>query len=209
MNTFLVLKTIKSQKQMNLDLTIIAQIITAFAAVAAVLMYFKQKRDRVSEASAVVLLEIRQAEKAITIFKESGIVNTINGQLLIPTNNWKSYAHLFVRRFDFDELELISRFYLHCQAIDRCIIQMSTVEQVRDKTTAFQNSLCSLALDYRSKPDLYPKERDAFINLINPENTVLIPVIPREHISKHLNAIESVTTTSAGVKLKKLANRRW
>lgn len=104
-----------------MGLTKLSQIITAVAAIAAVLIYFKQKRDRISEAATVVLLEIRQAEKTITTFRESGIVNAIDGKLLIDTDSWKNYAPLFARRFDFDELDLINRFYSNCQAIDRFI----------------------------------------------------------------------------------------
>ncbi len=173
------------------------------------LFYFKQKRDRISEAATVVLLEIRQAEKTISTLQESRFVNTIDGQLLIVTNRWQDYAHLFARKLDHDELDLISRFYSNCQAIDRFIGQISSEEQVRAKTVAFQKTLCSLALENKNNPDNYKNDRDAFVERINSEDLTLTPKAPRDLISRRLNAIESVTTTSAGMKLKHLASRRW
>lgn len=89
------------------------------------------------------------------------------------------------------------------------IAQISSEEQVRAKTIAFQNNLCSLALESKNNPEQYIKDRDAFTDQVNAENTTLMPNVPRELISRRLNAIESVTTTSAGIKLKKLADRWW
>lgn len=186
-----------------------AEIITSLAAILAVLIYFKQKRDRVSEAATVILLEIRQAERRISALRESGFVNISDNQLIITNNNWKNHSHLFARKFDHDELDLINRFYSNCQAIDRYTAQVSPEEQVRAKTIAFQESLCTLALKHIMDDAQYRSERDAFMNRINSENTTLTPTAPRDQIAKRLNAIESVTTTSAGIKLKKLANRWW
>ena len=101
-----------------------AEIITSLAAILAVLIYFKQKRDRVSEAATVVLLEIRQAERRISALRESGFVNISDNQLIITNNNWKNHSHLFARKFDHDELDLINRFYSNCQAIDRYTVTL-------------------------------------------------------------------------------------
>lgn len=177
----------------------------------AIYLYLIQKKDTKIQAARVLLLEIRTAEERISQIKEEvqdGLLHDLPS--VFPTKSWKIYSNLFVSDFDQDELRSISLFYDYCELIEdfakrnNDFFWVTTEERARiiqqklaDLVIHSQTTEESIDLDLAKQKIL-----DAFANdsyLYSPQKTI-------NEIKKYSEKINAITTTSVGIKLKKIAN---
>lgn len=170
----------------------------------AICLYLKQKKDYKRDAANIILMEIRHAEKEIEQIKLN-IVKSFNAiKLLLPTNNWAKYNYLFIKDFDRDELDLINNFYNRCSAIDNALSQMSISKQIEQKTGYIQNALVEMAKSCLSQAD-FDNKKKLFLKIIEKEKYVFHPSAPISIIVQGLNNLVTITTSTVGNKLKKIA----
>lgn len=88
------------------------------------ILYIWQKRDRKKSAAKVVEVEISGAEdrlKELKVkFAESG-GEEIGNALIMPSNSWNQYKHLFIRDFTPKQWQKISEFYDNCELLNKAV----------------------------------------------------------------------------------------
>ena len=89
---------------------------TILAALAAFVVYNKQKSDTKRDAAKIILQEIRRAEDIISDYKQNGGYQF--AKKIIATNSWSKNIHLFVGDLDNDELDRISNLYSTGEYLD-------------------------------------------------------------------------------------------
>jgi len=176
----------------------------------AIFLYLKQKNDFKRDAANIILMEIRDAENKINIIK-SGKMVTVE-EILLPTNNWVKYNYLFISDLDRDELDLINNFYNQCVLIDKSLSQLSLTKQLEQKSSYIHQKIVQIAWeksqlqdDNQKIQDIFNKEKNKFLNLIQNDKYAFIATVPQESIITASNNINSITTSSAGIKLKNIA----
>ena len=96
---------------------------TILAALAAFVVYNKQKSDTKRDAAKIILQEIRRAEDIISDYKQNGGYQF--AKKIIATNSWSKNIHLFVGDLDNDELDRISNLYSTGEYLDTLIKKIS------------------------------------------------------------------------------------
>lgn len=208
---------------------LINPLITFIAGLVALIVYLWQKQDKKSDGAAIVLMEIRLAEKGIEIIKRSGSINPNVYNPLLISNHWIEYSHLFVKNLDQNEMDAINNFYNDCITIDKSIEQLSISKQLEQKSKAIHDSLSKIALDVIDMPEvmdsrmagqsnglsaaarvanmteIFNEKKDKFTNLIFRDATVVPASLPLVTIQNKIQNINSILNCNIGAKLKKIA----
>jgi len=190
-----------------------AGLATIFTGAVAIGVYFYQKRDQKIQAARVLLLEIRTAEERIRRIKEK-IESGSSGDMpsVFTTNSWSDYSHLFISDFDQDELALINSFYDYGSSIEDFAKRNNNFFWVttEERAKVAQQKLADIVVAAKTAAEdnkdldletLKNKILPTFVNdpyLYAPQRTL-------DEIKNYTDKIRTITTTSAGVKLKKLA----
>jgi len=177
-------------------------LITLLVGSFAIYLYLKQKEDYRRDASNILLMEIRHAEQMIEKYRNSGVPIIISIELLLPTNNWNKYNHLFIKILDRDEIDAINNFYNQCTLIDKALSQLNLPLQLEQKSQSIHQTLSLIAKDSISEPD-FQNKRDSYIKLINPDEYLFKPKALMEAIGRALTTVQFIITTTTGSKLKK------
>lgn len=170
-------------------------------------IYLQQKIDQKRDAANVILAEIRYAERLIDQFKNSGIASDIQYQLL-PSNNWNKYNYLFINNLDQDEISEINNFYNQCFILDRALDQISISYELKHKSMAIHNTISIIAKESLGSKENFDQNKNNFIKLIDSDTYAFRPGSPLNAITKTLNNTRFITTSTAGAKLKNIANQR-
>ena len=99
-------------------------LVTALAGLAAFAVYFIRQHGQKKDAANIVLLEIQNAERSLSTVQESlslPVPNIPKDVFLMPMESWGKYKYLFVRDFDRDQWDEISRFYSKCLMYDEAV----------------------------------------------------------------------------------------
>lgn len=200
-----------------MDTNIISGIISASATLltgfVAWRVYLSQKNDNKIQAARVLLTEIRIAEEKIDQLKNILDTESITDlPSIFPTKNWKNYSHLFISDFDQDDLKLINSFYEYGEIIEefakrnnnyfwitteeRAKVTVRTVAKIIEKT---------LNLKGKNPDDEVKQKRDYLIKGLDLYNSPYVPIKTMDEIKKYLPKIPKITTSSCGLKLKKIA----
>ena len=179
----------------------------------AIFIYLRQRKDNKTKAARVLLLEIRAAEERIEQIRDQ-ITNhsTSDLPLVFPTKSWKTYSHLFVDDFDHDEWKLISSFYDYGEVIEdyarknNDFFWVTTEERARVTTNVVAEFVKEAIKQNSTTPDAYVQQRrDLFSLLMDRNNTPYVPQKTLTQIGTYLTKIRFITTSSCGIKLKKIA----
>ena len=178
----------------------------------AIFLYIKQKIDEKVQAARILLLEIRTAEERIIQLKEKLQEEmTDDFPSLFPTKSWKSYAHLFVSDFDQDELKLIGSFFDYGDLIEDFAKRNNEFFWVttEERARVVQQKLAELVIHSQTRAegeevDLNDLKKH-FLDTFSNDTYTYTPKKSVNAIKNYVNNIGRITTTSAGVKLKKLA----
>ncbi len=185
-------------------------------------IYTQQKVDEKINAAVSILTEVRNAESKIDI-----IIDNLNRDItsdlpsVLPTNNWRTYSHLFVKDFDTDELQLINAFYNACEIIEDFVNRQNNFFWVttEERAKTAQHILAEIHDDFqveaRLEGDIHPRAQQKFDDrkagltkyyaneayLYAPQKTLDVLRFQTQNFQK-------IIPTTCGVKLKKLANLR-
>ena len=162
-------------------------------------------------------MEIRNAEKMIDSIKAGQLI--ASNIVLLPTNNWIRNNYLFIDDLDRDDLDIVNNFYNQCVLIDKSLSQLSIADQLQQKSDHIQRKLVEIAhdlthtypndihgIDLNNIKTIFNTQKNNFLKIIEDEGHIFSPDSPKLEIQNALNRIEKVTTSTAGGKLKKIAN---
>jgi len=190
---------------LNSDLVVaLATLITGFGAW---FVYLRKKDDDKKNAATIILMEIRNAEKKIEELKKVSDFSGASGETwLLLSNNWQKYNHLFLNDIDRDELEYVNSFYNQCIIIDK---QLSQLYQVFSESLSEKNKIIQQkGIELIFKKTFKDPESELFESAIRAASTTdvqFIPDNPNIKIKKALENVRSITTSTCGAKLKKIA----
>ncbi|PIP27642.1 MAG: hypothetical protein COX30_00800 [Candidatus Moranbacteria bacterium CG23_combo_of_CG06-09_8_20_14_all_39_10] len=177
----------------------------------AILIYFHQKRDAKIQAARVLITEIRIAEERIDQIRDK-IINTTTTDLpsVFPTANWKKYSHIFISDFDSDEIKLLNNFYDYGEIIEDFAKRNNNYFWITTEERA-RVTVQKIA-DYvdesfgKDNPDKEVTDKRDYISTgMDTYNQVYAPSKTLIGIKDYLSKIPKITTSSCGVKLKKIA----
>lgn len=197
-------------------------------AITAYALYKKKIRENKKDAANILLLEIQNAKRQITIAKkqfndagENELKMLAEDTFLMPNESWNKYKYLFVRNFDRDEWDAISSFYEKCALFDKAVTHNNyafpqNAEQLR---SSMNQSVTTLLTNYVSKnPTSEPgsqKEVEAIQiatkahELILSQAGSLFSYSPRKPMLDGKAQLEAASTISLDIivlKLKKIAH---
>ncbi len=180
------------------------------------LVYTSQKRDKKINAARIILSEIRTAEEAIDEIKSDLESVKKDFPSVLPINSWEKYAYLFVSDFDQDQISEVNNFYNNCSVIQDAIKRDDSYFWLAADSTSQAALSKQIELIYESMKD--PKKEDYSIDiekLVKLSTSVLdsftrnpyvyIPQRTLVIIKSRLVKINKITTSTTGVKLKRLA----
>jgi hypothetical protein len=169
------------------------------------LIYWKTKRDAERSAAAILLTDMRDAEAGLGTLQSMGVdYGAMTNVLVLPTNNWIKYKHLFVKKLDSDQLIAIDRFFDVCSSIqsglgligkvlDETILQKAIeiqkrkMENILKPEPGFEDKIKEIErMDYYFLADWYKRKLQ---DISSPTGIVL--------------------NTPAGEQLKKIAHRKF
>ena len=180
-------------------------------------VYLWQKYDNKKDAANIILLEIKNAERALRKVKNSLSKEILEADIVVmPEDSWSKHRYLFVRNFDRDEWDLITDFYAKCKLIDESIRYnnsafLNDVEQIRANK---QRVLADYTKEHVKLENTDDEIRD-FMEITDKFDTVYmkrqdtfmyLPVKPVNDAKLYLSGISiSLSQSSVGTKLKKIA----
>ena len=175
---------------------------TIIAGLVAIVVYWLHKRDEKINAARIILSEIRNAEQQISKIKNDGIVSDFSS--ILPFNSWQKYAHLFVKIFDRDELDLVNNFYIASTLSEVEINRLKSFLPLamEEKAKVLQQRLIDFAKEGSEK---YEENKKALQDIAHKENYWFLPNAPKDKLLHYLSNIQFVTSTTAGKKLKDIA----
>ncbi len=179
-----------------------AGLATIVAGFIALVVYLLHKRDEKINAARIILSEIRNAEQQISRIKDDGVISDFSS--ILPFNSWKKHAHLFVKVFDRDELDLVNNFYISCTLAETEINRLKSFLPLamEEKAKALQRQLIDLA---KEEKENYENIKKDIHELVHKEDYWFLPNAPKEKLLHYLSNIQLITTTTAGKKLKDIA----
>ncbi|MCX6789737.1 MAG: hypothetical protein NTZ42_03985 [Candidatus Gribaldobacteria bacterium] len=196
---------------METFLNLFSGIATILTGAVAIIIYFRQKSDAKVQAARVLLTEIRIAEDRIDQIRDK-IMNNSTTDLpsVFPTENWKKYAHLFISDFDQDELKSLNGFYDYGELIEDFAKRNNnyfwiTTEERARVTVQEIAKLISESLEDLSPDKNIISKRDLFSARMDAHNQIYAPTKTLAGIKDYLPKVPKITTSSCGVKLKKIA----
>ncbi len=186
-------------------------IVTAVGAIAAYVIYEKQKKDDLKNAARAVLLEVRQSEKivkALLTIKESSIDYPKQFTKILPQGNWYKYSHLFVNEMANEEYEQMNEYYGYCETIEKYLIKnhnffwVTTEERARQK-----ESLGAILAEKNTalSPSDFKELIESVSSLYISNTSAYAPQGIITEINKTLDSITLISTTPTWGTLKRIA----
>lgn len=185
-------------------------------------VYIWQKRDQKKTAARILLVEIENAERQLSIIKKTGNDDSLSESVrLMPTTSWEKYRHLFGRTFTSREWDTVSDFYNRCSQYDKAVDYDSTsitrdIEAWRTSVNHALALVISISLLNDSSGQLTDREfEDQYRELgrrltevyMKPSNLFIYkPVKPLKEATDALKELtETLSLTSVGDKLRKVS----
>lgn len=172
----------------------------------ALVVYRMQKSAELSDASNIILMDIRHAEQAISHLLERQVIDK-NIKPLLVDNNWAKYKHLFASRFSQDDFEAFNRFFFACAAVSDAHKRMSEVfyAGILAKAAYIQQQLMEVENPESEDGKL---RREFIINRASKEEYLFDPNEPKTIVMSNLNALSRLSTTVAFHKLSRMAAKK-
>ena len=183
-------------------------LLVAIVGLSALLIYYFQKRDRLYSAATLIVGQIDQIEKSISILKDDpqlGNISIYNTKVIIRENMWEKYKHLFVKRLTTPEYELVQRFFDHAEQLERSRIDINgtILNAWKDKSTIEHQFVGQMILEGKSIAEI-----TEFSSNFRPLDLVFTPDITINALVKSLQNFNELKGTSAYTKIRKKSYNR-
>lgn len=167
-----------------------------------ILVFYLNKREERMRAARIILMEIRNIEAAILKIKETGVVNEYT---VFPQSSWEKFNHLFAKRMDRDEMDLLDKFFITAKLTKITVERINNFLPLQNEQKA--NHVQQKLVDFASRlnKDEYNNEKEKFLEIVHEENYWFLPNEPREKIITYIRDINLVSGSIVMSKLKKIA----
>ena len=190
-----------------------------FVAITTVIVVFIgfgiQKQEEKKSAATIILTEIRSAEDTLMAIKSGCTSTNISRMSILPVNSWSKFNYLFAADLDRDELKSLNEFYKQCSLAESAIKRFNDIKEIgrQEKAKMVVQELSNLAVKYSGrsveenmkKDSDYTKEKEFYLGIVNAEDYLFNPNEPLDELTRSLNSVQFVTTSTVGTKLKKIA----
>lgn len=193
-------------------------LMTVLAALGVIIVYWLQKRSEKINYARIILMEIRNAERAIDQTKTNLKSNIYKYLPVLPENSWIKYNHLFVNDLNSDQLDIVNNFYNQCAKCESLLkgLEASSLSQITHKANYIQEKLVDIAFqvapendkeneDLKKVEEKYKFKRKYFLEFCSTEPYIF----PSEHYIKSIQiefpAVKYVSNTPCHEKLKRIA----
>jgi len=204
-------------------------IVTAVAGSIALVIYFKRRRDNKKDIANSLVLEIQNAERSIDKIKDATKRNHLEVDVdVMPSESWTKNKYLFVRILDKDEWDQITEFYNKASLIDQSLKKhreafSNDVEQIRaNKQRVLADIAAKIIDDIQQTDNVSADDEQKYRNLMNSLSSAFddlymqeqdnFAYVPKKHlhdVKLFLQEIPILSTSSVGLKLKKIVNSRF
>lgn len=198
-------------------------LVTLLVGIVAWVVYVKQKKDsKVDEARSIVL-EIQNAESALSKVRDAVKAGHLDIDVqVLQSESWSMSKRLFVRDFDGDEWDIISDFFNRASLIDEAIRYNKTafasdIEQIRSNKQATFARFAAEAVEkakgtenvdeFRKNYDLKAKAFDG-LYMDHQGDFLYKPLKPLNDVKMYLDGMSNLSATVVGQKFKKIARLR-
>ncbi|SRR6266702_7220392 len=160
----------------------------------------------------IILSEIRQAEERIAEVSDLLERQQRNFPSVLPVNSWEKYSYLFASDFDQDQIEEINNFYNNCMIIEDAVkkddryfwLTADAISQTA-QTKYIDLIMGSLNDNLQINLDTLEKLKVSVLDTFTHKPFVYSPQRTIDMIRSYLSKIDKITTSTTGIKLKKLA----
>jgi len=184
---------------------------TILTAVVAFLIYRQTKKDELEGAVRIIILEIKESERAIKNLieiKNSGSGYSNDLIKITPLKGWVRYSHLFMKKLNNDEYDQLNDYFKKCEVLEKYIEKNHNFFWITTEERARQNEIMGANLAFK-EPELedsaFKVKVDALLSLYFKNTSSYIPAGIKTQLDRNLNSIVLITTTPVWNKLKKIA----
>lgn len=174
----------------------------------AIYLYFAQKRENKQQIATLLVNDIRNAQAAIQVVRDSLNVQIIPEITVLPENNWKKHSHLFSKNLDQDDTALINKFFSDVERVSYVVTQANNMllVTITDRDAAIQNANINIVANSKNIAQAR-KKLAAFDDIMNQQISTS-PYIPSGFYTKlhnYLPGIPDLLSAEVGRKLKSIA----
>jgi len=191
---------------MNLDPATINSIVTFLVGTIAFFVYKLQKSNEKKSAAAIIVMDIRHAEKIFLSILERGFVDIETKDALIE-NNWSKYKHLFVQDFSQDDFSSFNNFFDSCSEMSdaRKRVRETFYVNINAKAEIFQQKVLNIE---NLNTEEGQRKKMEVIQILNSEISLFDPDEPKNRMIKNLQLMGNLSKSHAFSKLKKKAGMK-
>jgi hypothetical protein len=188
-----------------LDSNLFQTVIIFTTGLIALIIYLLKKYNEKKDAARIIINEIRQAERAIQEIKNNKFLTELS--IILPIDTWQNKKHLFLNNLDEDELVLLDSFYFKCTYAEQYKNMLYDIRNkaIYAKSNYMQNKLIDMMFNNMDNRELYEEEKRKLTNMADSEPWVFSAKTPLDNVIEYISNINIITTTTAGIKLKKIA----
>lgn len=187
-------------------------IATALTWIVALLIYSKQKKDQKINAALAIITEVRYAEKQLEFYKSKAdnVSSNVDYPPILMSNSWRTYSHYFIRDFDYEEFNILTKFYERCLMIqelwskDNNFFWVTTEERAK----ILPNTISRIAELAEDDEDFIRKRDEVMARISRTDNWSHMTYSPMKTVNGiklYIEEIDFVTKLPIWEKLKKLA----
>jgi len=210
-----------------IDSNFFQTLVTFLVGLFAYIIYKVQKNDKKTDAARSIILEIQNAERSIGKVRDAIKQDNLDVDVsVLQSESWSTSKILFVRDFDSDEWDVLSDFFNRAKLIDDAISNnkiafANDLEQIRTNRQAALARYAIELLDEIDNSNGKSYSEDDFEHLTNMYDLIskafdmLYKGKQNEYafnsskavqdIKMYLEGLSNLSTTTIGVKLKKIA----
>ncbi len=191
------------------DSNLFQTITILFVGIFVFIVYIIRVWDERSRAATILIMEIREIEGALKKLLEAiSSGNPYSSSPIIKENSWEKYKFIFIKYLDQDEYALISEFYSTVCRIEeeRSILIEQIITSFLTKCKALHEAVVSTA---KEKCDISDEEFLTITEKIAKKVYLDTPkfqsLAPQKLMSSLLQNIKYISTSTASLKIKKIA----
>ena len=191
-----------------LNSNLLQTIVALFVGLFVFIVYSVSRIDDKRRAAIILMMEIRDIEEAVRKLRDNNYTSIYYTSPVMKENNWEKYKFMFTNDLDQDEYQLVSDFYSIASRIEEeratLIRLISFGFEIKCKT--LHQVIVELAKDEYQISDVeFTSKINQIANKVYMDTPGFEASMPKEHINKLFNSYVHITTSTAGLKLKRIA----
>ena len=183
--------------------TYLIDLLLVIVGLSATVVYCAQKRAELLSAGTLIIGQIDLVEKNVSVLKNDHQLNNVavyNSKPIIKENMWEKYKHLFAKRLDGSEYEIVQQFFDHAEQLERARLDIvfTMTNGWKDKSSIEHQVVAQMIRD-----KLSVEEVEWFRGAYRPLDLVFTADVIINSLTKSLSNFSPLTGTTAYSKIKK------